>query len=180
MASLLAPLVAACAAFGCYIIANASWSADPAQAYGKALFYWIVVVLVCSAIVGLPQLSDRKLRQLQQAVVAAAIIGAGVLFFEVLSHGLIERVLFSNFTWLRPDPKHIQVVDGRVTAIGPYMLNRNMAALCLVIWPSLLMLRTLSGTQIARHVGVALLTVAAVAILWSDHATSVIAITLGA
>jgi O-antigen ligase len=59
------------------------------------------------------------------------------------------------------------------------MLNRNIAALCLVIWPSLLMLRTLCGTQMARHVGVALLTVAGIAILWSDHATSVIAIALG-
>ena len=112
--------------------------------------------LVCSAIAGLPQLSDRTLRRLQQAVVAASIIGAGVLFFEVLSHGLIERVLFSNITWLRPDPKHIQVVDGRVTAIGPYMLNRNMAALCLVIWPSLLMLRTLCGAQTARNIGLPL------------------------
>ena len=48
MAALLAPLVAACAAFGCYIIANASWSADPAQAYGKVLFYWVAVALVLS------------------------------------------------------------------------------------------------------------------------------------
>jgi hypothetical protein len=179
MAALLAPLVAACAAFGCYIIANASWSADPAQAYGKVLFYWVAVALVFLAIAGLPKLGARVLGHMQQAILAATAIGAGVLFFEVLSHGLIERVLFSNIRWLRPDPKHIQVVDGRVTAIGPYMLNRNMAALCLVIWPSLLMLRTLCGTQMARHVGFALLTVAGVAILWSDHATSVIAITLG-
>ena len=179
MAALLAPLPAACVAFGCYITVNASWSADIAQAYGKVLFYWVVVALVFLAIAGLPKLGAQVLGYIQQAILAATAIGAGVLFFEVLSHGLIERVLFSNITWLRPDPKHIQVVDGRVTAIGPYMLNRNMAALCLVIWPSLLMLRTLCGTHMARHVGVALLTVAGVAILWSDHATSVIAITLG-
>ena len=102
MAALLAPLVAACAAFGCYIIANASWSADPAQAYGKVLFYWVAVALVFLAIAGLPKLGARVLGYMQQAILAATVIGAGVLFFEVLSHGLIERVLFSNLTCFGP------------------------------------------------------------------------------
>jgi hypothetical protein len=178
-AALLASLPMACLAFGGYITVNASWSADIVQAYGKVLFYWVAIVLVCLAIAGLAKMGNQTFQRLQQAIVATTAIGAGVLFFEVLSHGLIERVLFTNVPWLRPDPKHIQILDGRVTAVGPYMLNRNIAALCLVIWPSLLMLRTLCGAPMAHHAGVALLTVAGVATLWSDHATSVIAITLG-
>jgi O-Antigen ligase len=177
-ATLASPLAAACAAFGCYIVINASWSVNLAQAYGKVVFYWFALALVCLAIAGLRRLADRTLERLQQAIVAAVAIAAALLAFEVLSGCLIQRILFSMVPGIRPNHKHIQVADGWVTAIEPYMLNRNITALCLVIWPSLLMLRTLLGTQMAHRIGLPGLAVAASAVLPSDHATSVIALTL--
>lgn len=178
VALLSSPLTAACVIFGCYIAVNASWSADLAQAYGKVAFYWVAILLVCLAAGGLRKLGVRALERMQQAVIAAAAIGGALLVFEVLSGCLIGRTLFSIIPAIRPDPKHIQIVDGWVTMIQPYVLNRNVAALCFVIWPCLLMLRTLLGVQTARRIGLPVLAAVALVVLRSDHATSVIALTL--
>jgi O-antigen ligase len=172
-------LPATLAAFGCYITANAAWSVSIGQAYGKVLFYWVAVALSCLAAVGMPQIPDGTLRRMQRAAVAALAMGAALLAFEVLTHCLIVRTLFSLVPSIRPDLKHIQVADGWVTAIQPYMLNRNVAALCLTIWPCLLMLRTLYGASGGLRLGLPLLGVATVTVVASDHATSAIGLALG-
>lgn len=173
------PLIVACAIFGIYITANASWSVNLTQASGKVLFYWVALALTGGAVAGLRELGDVALERSQMAVIAVAVAGTGVLLLEVLSGCLLGRILFSFVPLLRPGPKHIVMTDGWVTAIQPYVLNRNIAAMCFVIWPSLLMLRTRAGVLRARRIGLAVLGAAGVAVLLSDHATSVIALSLG-
>lgn len=175
---LSSPIAVAWLAFGCYLILNASWSVNVVQASGKVLFYWVALLLAGLAVAGLPHITDATLQRTQKAVVAAAGIAGVFLAFEVSSRCLLHRLLFSLLPIIRPNSKRVDVVDGWVTAIEPYMLNRNVAALCFVLWPTLLMLRTVSARN-ARWLGLMLLAVAAAAVLPSDHATSVIALSLG-
>ncbi|MFM9851067.1 MAG: O-antigen ligase family protein [Hyphomicrobiaceae bacterium] len=172
------PLLAACVAFGAYITINAAWSIDPAEAYGKVLFYWVLLVTAHLAITGLSTVSDEVLDRLQKAAVIAVMAGAVFLLIEVLTDQAIKRFIFSLLPFARPPPKHTKVVDGEVVEIGAYILNRNMAALCLVLGPVLLMLRTLLDARRTLIAGLALVAVSFVAVLRSEHETSMIAMVL--
>lgn len=172
------PLLAACVAFGLYITINAAWSADPAEAYGKVLFYWAMLVTVQLAVAGLGNVSEEVLARLQKAAIVAVMAGALFLLIEVLTEQAIRRFLLSLLPFIRPPPKHTTIVDGEVAEIGAYILNRNMAALCLVLGPVLLMLRTLVNARRAPIAGLALVAVSLIAVLKSEHETSMIAMVL--
>lgn len=172
------PLLAACVAFGAYITVNAAWSTDPAEAYGKVLFYWVLLLTAHLAITGLGTVSDEVLVRLQKTAVIAVMAGAVFLLIEVLTDQAIRRFIFSVLPFARPPPKHVKVVDGEVAEIGAYILNRNMAALSLVLWPVLLMLRTVLGARRALAAGLALLATTFVTVLGSAHETSMLATVL--
>lgn len=173
-------LLGACVAFLFYIAINASWSVDRGEAYGKVLFFAVTVALVHLALAGLAKLDSRALQEVQRAILIAVFAGALFLGIEILTDQALKRLFFSLVPVTRPDPKHIQVWDGWVTRVNPYMLNRNMAALCLVQWPAFLIMRTLLGDRRARLVGAALLAIAIIAIFGSEHETSMIALAFAA
>jgi O-antigen ligase/polysaccharide polymerase Wzy-like membrane protein len=170
------PLLLACLLFGCYIAINASWSVDLGEAYGKVLFFFVMIATVHLALLGLPRLSDVMLHTIERAALAGVLTGAAFLAIEVLTEQGIKRLFFSLVPLARPDPKHIQVLDGWVTQINAYMLNRNMAALSLALWPALLIVRTLLGPRRGLLLGVGLFAISAVAIFKSEHETSMIAL----
>lgn len=172
------PLLVACAAFGLYITINAAWSVNHAEAYGKVLFYWVLLATAHLAITGIGAISDEILARLQKVIVIAVMAGAAFLAIEVLTDQAIRRLVFSVLPFARPPAKHTTIVDGEVVAIGPYILNRNMAALCLVLWPALLMLRTLVDYRRAVIAGVALVAISLIAVLKSEHETSMLALAL--
>jgi hypothetical protein len=172
------PLLAACVAFGTYITINAAWSTDPAEAYGKVLFYWVLLLTAHLAITGLGTVSDQVLARLQKTAVIAVMAGAVFLLIEVLTDQAIRRFIFSVLPFARPPPKHVKIADGEVVEIGAYILNRNMAALSLVLWPALLMLRSVLGARRALAAGLALLATTLVTVLRSEHETSMLATVL--
>jgi O-antigen ligase len=108
----------------------------------------------------------------------AVMAGAVFLLIEVLTDQAIRRAIFSLLPFTRPPSKHATVMDGEVVAIGPYILNRNMAALCLVLGPVLLMLRTLLDARRTMIAGIGLVAVSLIAVLKSEHETSMIALVL--
>jgi O-antigen ligase len=170
------PVLVVALLMAAYLVVNASWAVDRVEAYNKVAYCLVLIAIVHPAIVGMPYLSDRTLRDMQRAALIATCIGVTFLAFETLTEDAIKRVFFSLVPAARPDPKHVKVVDGWVTYVAPYLANRNMAALCLVIWPALLMLPTFFRKRGAAMVGTALLAVCAVAILDSDHETSMLAL----
>lgn len=172
------PLLAACVLFGAYITINAGWAVNLSEAYGKVLFYWVLLITAHLAITGFGSISDEVLERIQKVVVVAAMAGASFLCIEVLTDQAIRRFIFSVLPFMRPPAKHTTITDGEVVGIGPYILNRNMAALCLVLWPALLMLRTLLDARRAAIVGVTFVVVSLVAVLKSEHETSMIALVL--
>src|SRR5688572_27135385 len=105
------PLLAACVAFGACITINAAWSTDPAEAYGKVLFYWVLLLTAHLAITGLGTVSDEVLLRLQNTVVIAAMAGAVFVFIEVLTDHAIRRFIFSVLPFMLPPAKHDTVVD---------------------------------------------------------------------
>ena len=48
---------------------------QPAEAYGKVLFYWVLLITAHLAITGLGDVSDEVLERVQKVVVIAAMAG---------------------------------------------------------------------------------------------------------
>jgi hypothetical protein len=162
--------------FGIYIAANAGWSADRGEAFGKVLFYWLVLLAGTAAVRGTTRLDDRSLGRIGNGLVIGFIAGSAFLLFEVASEQWLKRTLIAIVPALRPAPKHIVVTDGTVTAVADYALNRNFAILVLVLWPVLLFVRhRLEGAR-SWLAAAALLGVSAAGVFMSAHETSMLAL----
>ncbi len=169
------------AAFGVYLIINAGWALDLERAYGKVLFFFVVLALTHAIVAAVSTTKGDVLRQMAFPLVVAFAIAALYLLIEVVTVNAIKRTLFNVLPFLRPSPKHAQLVDGQVVHIGTYVLNRSMAALCLVLWPIL----AIAGVALVRRAraqmfGCAIFVLSVVAVFWSQHETSKVAIILAA
>ncbi len=173
----LPAVMLALAAFGGYIAINALWSVNRGEAYGKVLFVFVAAALVWLAIAGIAQLARAQLERLAKVAMVAIALGAVYLFIEVFSNQAIKRVVMGLAPFIQLEStKHVRVVDGRVAAIGEYVLNRNMAVLVLLLVPALLLIQSLLSTIGARVAAAVLLAITTMALFKSEHETSMLAL----
>ena len=173
----LPAVMLALAAFGGYIAINALWSVNRGEAYGKVLFVFVAAALVWLAIAGIAQLARAQLERLAKVAMVAIALGAVYLFIEVFSNQAIKRAVMGLAPFIQLEStKHVRVVDGRVAAIGEYVLNRNMAVLVLLLVPVLLLIQSLFSTVGARVAAAVLLAITTMALFKSEHETSMLAL----
>ena len=173
----LPAVMLALAAFGGYIAINALWSVNRGEAYGKVLFVFVAAALAWLAIAGIAQLARAQLERLAKVAMVAIALGAVYLFIEVFSNQAIKRVVMGLAPFIQLEStKHVRVVDGRVAAIGEYVLNRNMAVLVLLLVPVLLLIQSLFSTVGARVAAAVLLAITTMALFKSEHETSMLAL----
>jgi O-antigen ligase len=175
----LAPLELALALFGGYLALNAAWAASRGAAYGKVAIYLLFVIIVSLAATAIPRLDRDVAERVRRAIVAAIAVGAAYLAIEIAFGQPLKRLVTSLLPFLRPSPKHAAVEDGWVKSIGLYVLNRNLAVLVMLIWPTFLIVRTALAPATARLVAGGLLVLTAVAVLRSEHETSMLALVAG-
>jgi hypothetical protein len=168
----VSPLLATLAIAGVYLLINATWSLSPASAYSAA-FSFIAVVLVVYMISGaLWHLDDEVLRAMALALYAGMVIGGAILLLEVATTQWLRRLLMSVVPAARPNARDMIVGAGGAMLPAPYLLNRSMAALTLMLWPALLATRLLAETPRQHRLMLLGLLPAVAAILLSAHATS--------
>ena len=172
----LKPVEWAVLGLGCYIAVNASWSVDHREAYEKVAIYFLFAALVSLAATALPTLGDETAAGLRRALLIAVATGAIFLAIETNFGQPIKRLIVSMLPFIRPPAKHMDVENGWVTHIQPYVLNRNHAILSLLLWPALLGLRGTLKSPMAWAAMAALTAVSAIAIFPSEHETSMIAL----
>lgn len=163
-------------AFSAYLLINASWSLDLRAAYMKAIYFVIVLVILHVAMRWIAE-ADRDVLQIAVAGVAiGAAVASSYLLIEIVTEQGLKRWAYTMFPAIRPSgDKHVDVLNGVVTSVGAYHINRNIANLMLLFWPlALLLLARLSALKLA-------LAISALAGLWalislsSYHETSAIA-----
>jgi O-antigen ligase len=170
-----APLVALTLA-AAYLCLNATWSLSPATARGSLLMLFSIVAAVHFTLQALDDGDAEAERAMAIGLYAAmATIGA-VICIEALSGQWLRWQLMALAPVLRPDLRHIEVERGLVTFIHPYLLNRNVAMLTLLLWPALLCAMSLASQRRQRQWLLAGLAPACAAILAAHHATSKIAL----
>ena len=161
----------------CYALLNSQWSMakDEALAYAGMLF----VVLVCLHL-GLGTWAQIGHRPATTAMAVGFYVGfvlAGCLLcFEILSHHAIYFQLVTTFPRLHPQAQKYLSMG----ALPLYFLNHRMAALTIMFWPALLTILRLGGTSWQRGLLLAGLLPSLVAVAFSEHATSQVALVVGA
>ena len=161
----------------CYALLNSQWSMarDEAHAYAGMLF----VVLVCLHF-GLGAWAQIGHKPVTTATAVGFYVGfvlAGCLLcFEILSHHAIYFQLVATFPRLYPQSaKYLS--SG---ALPSHFLNHRMTALAIMFWPALLTTLRLGATSWRQGLLLAGLLPSLVAIAFSEHATSRVALVVGA
>jgi O-antigen ligase len=158
---------------GGYLAVNASWAISQSVTGLSLGMFFFVVVALHFGLIGLASSDQAPLRAMAVGLFAGLAIGGAFMFIELFSQQWIHRQLMSLIPLLRPQPRHL-IVQGDTVLIEYYLLNRSVAALTLLFWPTMLIVQLLAPAR--RHGWLLFGLVPAVAaILGSKHATSKIA-----
>ena len=167
--------------FGAYLLTNASWSADPGRAFGKAGLFFLLFVAAYCAISAVRKADSALVEQLALGFALAAMLVAAIVLGELLTDRAIMRGIYSYFPAIGPtNPKDITIVDGEIVRLSPHNLNRNITVLNMILWPALLALTVLPERRLTRATVIALLTLTALATFASEHTTSKLALAFAA
>lgn len=176
------PATLAYLAFGGYCAVTVLWSPTLAASIGKVSWFVLVVLTTALGVRSWSRLHLKTLDQMLVGIVAATVIGSLFIVHEVLRDQALTRAIYNLFPGLLPSSrKHIIVQDGTVTLIGPYVMNRNIGALNLLLWPALACVASVGlgqGGRLKSSVWIALLIASAamIATLPSFHESSQIAV----
>jgi O-Antigen ligase len=167
-------------AFTAYLFINATWAPDRAQGVAKAatVLGLIVAVVLLGASYSLRDKNEARV--LAKWALVGLICGLGFLLIEITFDEAIARFVNNHIVQVFTlSPKKMKIVAGEVTEVAPFELNRNAASLVLLLLPGLLFIGALATTTARRLSFVVLIMAAAVAVLFSQSGTSVVAFFVG-
>jgi O-antigen ligase len=158
---------------GAYLAINVSWSRSPESARLALAMLLLIVVAVHFTMSALEGNDADVLRAILAGLYTGMLIGGTVMFFETLSDHWLRRTLMSLVPVLRPKPADMLLEDGRVAFIQQHLMNRNVAAMTFLFWPTMLAAVQLGRRY--RYIWLSGLFPAAGAIIGLGHATSKVA-----
>jgi hypothetical protein len=171
----------ATAAFGillAYALLSTSWGVSPEDSIPHVI---IAISLLASAhaiSAWIGEQEEPRLRHLVFWITVAFGLGLMWLTFDVLAEQAIKRWFVNGFDFLRPhmENKHYRFDENGYVWLTLSDLNRNVAAVNLMLWP-ILMCATLLWSGSKRTIILAgIFAAAAVCTFVSDHETSKLAL----
>ena len=161
---------------GIYLLLSVTWAADRSEAIDKVALFFAFAGAVWVACAAATVTSDRVLERLLVTVLIAVAIGLAYLCFEEITDHAIKRLLFTLVPATRLPSRHMIVEDGIVERVRAYASNRNMAALVLMLWPSLLAVQSVLAEARGQAAALCILAVTVLTIGLSQHDTSLVAL----
>lgn len=163
-----------------YVSINAMWSPDRVAALLKAATVLGLAAATFLIAASYSLRSESEARVLAKSALAGLMLGIAFLLIEISFGEPIARFLNNHVIQLfNSSPKKTKVVNGEVTEIAAFVLNRNVTSLVLLLMAGLLFTATLVTTTARRVSLVALVGATAIAVLISQSGTSVVAFLLG-
>jgi O-antigen ligase len=186
------PATIAFLAFAAYCAMTALWSPVPAAALGKVSWLFLLVLMAAVGVRLLTTFDEQLRTRCLMAVAIAALLGSVFIAIEVWSNAAIMRFVYNTVPFMKPVPnKHVTINQGIVARIGSYVMNRNLGALNVLLWPAILCLVALGHRGVGftkqhttkQHMAIAatvLFAITLIATLPSEHESSQIAIVVSA
>jgi O-antigen ligase len=139
----------------------ALWAEQPMYAIQKPLQLAALILVTLCSIVVLRDFSDGLRSRIIVGLVHGALVGLLYLLIEHISDGALKRIA-TNTTGLLPAENSFNTVQNdRVIDIDLQFLNRNSAALAIVIWPILALVSASHWSTVYRRAAAGLLLVLA-------------------
>jgi O-antigen ligase len=162
-----------------YCAINSYWSLKPGTGLLKAGTLLMGIVTASLMLRIIDRLSDSDLIFLARSLAIAGTVSIGFILIEVLTGQALTRLALNHLPFIKtPSTKHVAVEDGTVTRINFYVLKRNVGAMTLLLWPTLLVVSTWPTQRLYRAAAATgLFIIAAAAIYLSRHDTSIVAVT---
>jgi exopolysaccharide production protein ExoQ len=181
LALLLTPVGIALGAFIVYLFINAAFAVNASAAFSKA---GAVLGLVACAFLIASSFTlhgARETRGLAKWALIGLLLGVAFLLIEIVWDEPVKLFVTNNIVQMFDfNPKKTRVVDGELTKLKAFILNRNVTSLVLLLIPGLLFTRALAKRTIQHAALAALLSAAAACVLMSESGTSVAAFFAGA
>ena len=164
-----------------YLLTSAAWALDPSRAISKSLWFAVVALMAFGGSRALCTWTPKRTRLAVIALFAGLTAGLAFILFELATDRLLTRTLFTLLPFLRHEShKGIVIRDNTVVGIALFELNRNVAVLLLLLWPALLCISRLRDKR-RRLFGLVSLAIATIlAIMFSEHQGSQVALPLSA
>jgi O-antigen ligase len=159
-----------------YLALNTRWSPDPVTAIETVGLIVIWVGIIDMTLIILQRLEVHALEAMAVGLVGGVIIGGAYICFEAFSGQWVHRMLVPWQPWLRPEARHLFVDAHGVERFYLHLLNLNIAALSMLLWPAMLAIKALKPAQSANrllHLG---LLPALLSVLRAEHITSKLAL----
>ncbi len=178
------PIVAAASIFAAYVLLSGIWAATPRTTVYIAAIGIVTLLVSWAATVGLALLSHERCQKLANAILIGLTIGLVFLMMEEFSDDWIKLLFLNNLPFVQRNPKHMVLRDAEILNLASYLNNRSIALASFLMWPALGMLAALRpggvpwiwrGAAASAIVGLAMVT-----IVKSQHETSALAVALGA
>ena len=175
------PVGIALGAFIAYLFVNAAFAVNSGAAFTKAAA--VLGLVGCGFLIASSFLLQgaTETRGLARSALTGLLLGVTFLLIELVLDEPIKRFVANNIVQLFDlSPKKMKIVNGELTNVHAFVLNRNVTSVVLLLIPGLLFTGALA-TRTMRHVVLAaLLLAAAVCVLMSASGTSVVAFFAGA
>ena len=181
---LMPPIIAALSIFAVYLLLSSIWAAAPLSTIYIAAIGFATLLVSWAATVGLALLSPLRCQKLANALLIGFSIGLAFLMIEELTDDWIKLWFLNNLPFVQRNPKHMVLRDAEILNLASYLNNRSIALASLLLWPMLGMLAALRPSGVPwvwrGAASVAIVGLAIVTIVKSQHETSALAVALGA
>ncbi len=178
---LKSPLAISLAIFVGYLFINATWAPDPVASLVKAA---TILGLVLAAFLTCASYSLRAPEDvsiLAKCALTGLLTGAAFLLIEIVFDDPIMRFINNHVVnIMRAGHKNATVVDGEVTQVAAFVLNRNATSVMLLLIPGFLFTAALSRKAVRNGVLAAVVLLIGLSILLSQSGTSTVAFFLSA
>ena len=156
------------------------WSASPQPALGKVLFLACTILAAWVICCWLSTISSSMSRHLNRGLMIGIATGAIILTIEITFNQPLAKTFLNVFEFARPDStKHIKIINNEVISLPLDLLNRNIATLNILLWPTFFLVAARYKGKMRWIIGSALIAIVTLATFYSEHETSKIALILG-
>jgi len=152
---------------------------SPDAGNGLAALAAFIISVGCAIVCcqQISRFSDDAYRRMADGLVIGFVTATWLLMIDIATDLGLRRMFASVVPVLPHD--YITWRDGWITALPAFISNKNMAAIMLLAWPVLLLTRGAERGSRAWWARIATIGAAVLAIFWSDHEASKLAIVVG-
>jgi O-antigen ligase len=129
---------------GLWAALSVLWTINPGGYTGFISSYLIVVATVLLGLQMFKGAQADVVERLALAMVIAFLVSIAFHVFEGLTGHLIRRTIGSLLPGLRSTAMGVKVVNGWVTSVAPFVAQKGVAVLTLLLWPLLLLVHCLT------------------------------------